>query len=103
MPLYCLWSQGGKNTQEELPRFPEIEKAIIETLKSRKGISDYTTLQNLMPRVTFEEFFISTHHLIEDEIIKDGSLKEIKALVQWGENMLVEGTGLSRLIILIKK
>jgi len=89
--------------QEELERYPEVEKAIVELLESKNGLSDYATLQTLMPKIGTKEFFISTHHLIEGGVIKDGPLKEIKALVQWNENMLVEAPGLSRLIILLKK
>ncbi|MCK4592280.1 hypothetical protein KAT63_02440 [Candidatus Parcubacteria bacterium] len=89
--------------KEEIERFPEVEKRIIELLESKKGLSDYSTLQNLLPNVSDKEFFISTHFLIEDGKIKDGSLEKIKTLVQWDKNTLVEAPALSRLIMLVKE
>jgi hypothetical protein len=91
-----------QETEEEIKRFPEVEKIIIDLLKSKNKVSDYLTLQTLLPNVSTEEFFVSTRFLIKDGLIKDGSLEKIKTLVQWDEKTLIEAPGLSRLIILVK-
>ena len=85
----------------EIERFPKVEEAIIESLKSTGGLSDYTTLQRLLPNVSTKEFFISTYFLIKDGIIKDGSLEEIKTMFQLDKNTLIETPALSKSIVLV--
>ena len=92
-----------REIKKEIERSPKVEKAIIELLKSKGGLSDYTTLQNLLPNVSTKEFFISTHFLIKEGKIKDGSLEEIETLVQLKRETFVEAPALSRSIILEKE
>ena len=89
--------------KEEIERFPEIEEIIVELLESKNGLSDYSTLKNLIPDISNKKFVISIYFLVKDGRIKDGSLETIKTLVQFDKNTLIETPTLSRLIMLVKK
>ena len=91
-----------EKTREELERFPEVEEAIIDLLEDNNGLSDYITLQRLLPDVSGRQFRVSTSLLIEDGKIKTGPTKKIRAVAKC-KGTLVETSALSASITLVQE
>jgi len=88
--------------EEESERFPEVEKIIIETLEDQGGVSDYSTLQDLLPGVPIDQFLLSMCYLTREGTIIEGDIREVKCFVGVGE-MLVAGAGIARTVTLAKR
>ena len=92
---------------ENLERFPEIERAIIEALEEKGGKSDFSTLENLFPRIETKKFVISLHFLEKEGLIKEGKLANNTTLVTMldkrGKRKLIGGHSLSREYFLVAK
>lgn len=86
---------------DNVERFPDVEKVIIETLMIRGRVSDYSTLQDLLPGVSIHEFLMSMCHLQREGKVKEGDLKEVGCFVNV-ENTLVPGTGVAKVVSLVK-
>ena len=84
---------------DEVKRFPEVEKAIIDLLENNGGLSDYITLQRLLPDVSGRKFRVSASLLIEDGKIKTGPVEEVKTMIQCKETLKASALSVSILLV----